>query len=233
MVFCSQCGSQVSDDSKFCNNCGAKINFAQQEQASNADTDKVYDGKIHICPKCKAETKAFSGKCEYCDYVFRDAKSSDATSDFSAAIENVKHTLSDSDKSVGRSLADLFADELLISSGTKQEISVIRSYPIPNTKEDILEFMILSSTNIDPAVYAGSAQQVSQVEIAKAWYSKFLQAYEKAKIVFPDEPEFSTVEKIYQDKQAAIRSAKIHRNILLWGLLSFICILLVILLILL
>ena len=54
------------------------------------------------------------------------------------------------------------------SKTDEQEISLIKSFPIPNTKEDLYEFLILSQSNIDMEVYSSEHGQVNQNDVIKA-----------------------------------------------------------------
>ena len=39
-MFCTNCGTSISDDAKFCPNCGAKLEFDLSDLADAADEDK-------------------------------------------------------------------------------------------------------------------------------------------------------------------------------------------------
>ena len=51
-------------------------------------------------------------------------------------------------RSVSQSIKE-FSEKLIKTNDIEQQVLLIRSYPIPNTKEDILEFMILAKSNFD------------------------------------------------------------------------------------
>ncbi|MDD4003194.1 MAG: zinc ribbon domain-containing protein, partial [Clostridia bacterium] len=61
MIKCLKCGTELSDNAKFCNNCGERV-----------------DGKT-VCPKCNKEIAANSNFCEFCGYV---VKKTDVISDY-------------------------------------------------------------------------------------------------------------------------------------------------------
>ena len=54
----------------------------------------------------------------------------------------------------------------------QQKANLIINFSVPNTREDILEFMILASSNID-------VKKGIDDEVTKAWLSKLDQVYEK------------------------------------------------------
>ena len=91
-------------------------------------------------------------------------------------------------------------------------ISHICTFPIPNTKEDLFEFIILAGANIRDDRYDDDLPKYKQ-EISDAWKSKFEQAYTKAKISFKNSPEFKEIESIYSSKITQQRKAKISAPI--------------------
>ena len=141
MAFCTNCGQQVADGAKFCANCGTPIT------QSNARTERktVFDGEIHKCSHCGEVLKAFETVCPSCKFEIRGTKSSSAVSEFVRKIEELDRKKYDDSfiKSIKRKL-----DGTKLSPIEEQKISLISNFPIPNTKEDILEFMILSSSHI-------------------------------------------------------------------------------------
>lgn len=82
-----------------------------------------------------------------------------------------------------------------------QKENIIRSFPIPNTKEDIFEFMILASSNID---------EHPNKNVFNAWIAKFEQCYQKAKLSFKQENDFVKIQAIYEKTQKEIK--KIRRK---------------------
>lgn len=69
---CPNCGKEIANDSKFCDYCGLKLNFASvsdisQEEISHASVGSETDNKIKItCPNCGKAIARDSKFCEYC-----------------------------------------------------------------------------------------------------------------------------------------------------------------------
>ena len=87
----------------------------------------------------------------------------------------------------------------------QQEVALIRSFPIPNTVDDCMEFFLLAlgSINVELSkqttdMQFGAGKTVAY--ISNAWVSKLQQAYTKASILFPDTPEFKKMEQLYTAK---------------------------------
>ncbi len=158
MPFCSNCGQQINDGAKFCPSCGTAVS----NEKTNNQRKTVFEGNIHKCPNCGEVLNSFTSNCPSCGHEIRGASNS-------AAVQE-------------------FAVKLASAESRQEKIAIIRNFPIPNTKEDILEFMILASTNIGDNL---------EKDISAAWQSKTEQAYQKAQIIFQDEKEFSRIQNIY------------------------------------
>jgi len=78
----------------------------------------------------------------------------------------------------------------------KQKITLVRAFPIPNTKEDIIEFLILASSNICTSSHSAGSD-TPQKEEYDAWLVKIEQCYQKAKMILKSDSDFPKVQEIY------------------------------------
>lgn len=169
----------------------------QEEQARAAEHARK-------CPKCGQPLSGISAVCSLCGYEIRSAKTADAIKDLTREINKLnqrRNTVTDAlaSKISGRQ-----------SNPTDEKIaSLIQNFVVPNTKEDIFEFMILASGNMDAKFLAGK-QKVSELAdiVIKAWASKFEQTFHKAKLSFGQDKDFGKIEELYNRKIAEIEEAK-------------------------
>lgn len=157
MAFCSNCGRQLADGAKFCFECGSKVN-AHESEGTQRKT--VYDGEIHKCPNCGDLLDPFEIKCDACGYELRSAKATDSVKEFERKLENAK--------------------------SANARIALIRTFTIPNAKEDIYDFFILAISNIE----AGGDE-------IDAWLAKLEQTYQKARLLFGSNADFSYFQELY------------------------------------
>ena len=92
-----------------------------------------------------------------------------------------------------------------------ERISFIKNYPIPNNKEDIIEFLLLASSNISLSDYDNGYNRVQEVE---AWKSMYDHAYEKAKILLAGTSEFTDIKKAHDELEKSISSHKKKSNMI-------------------
>jgi hypothetical protein len=67
--------------------------------------------------------------------------------------------------------------------------------------------MILAASNIDESVYNNS-YNTTEKSISNAWLAKTKQVYHKAKLSLGTEPEFSEIQKIYDEKMKDVKKSK-------------------------
>lgn len=185
MAFCSNCGFELPEGVKYCPQCGTpSINATRQGKTK-------YDGEIHKCPNCGEVLGAFVAVCPSCGYELRGTSASSVVSSFAKKIEEIEH---------GEAGAKMSA-----RAREKQIVSLVRNFVIPNTKEELLEFMILASSNINIERYDTSqVMSASKKAVSDAWESMFEQAYQKAQISFGNSPDFSLFSSIYEEKKEII-----------------------------
>ena len=101
---------------------------------------------------------------------------------------------------------------MLQNAGNNEDrAAVVRSFPIPNTKEDTIEFLTWAASNVNPQAYAlfSNSRSVDEdTALSDAWEAKLDQAYSKAKILFGSEPEFVAIDEVYETTKKRITHAK-------------------------
>ena len=212
MAFCMNCGQQLPEGAKFCSNCGTAT---EAVKTATPQRKTVYDGELHKCPNCGELINAFVTSCPTCDYELRGAKVSSVVKEFAEKLEKIEAS-----REIKK--AGFFkGNDNELTKTDEQKINLIRSFAIPNTKEDIYEFLILAASNISIEWWKDTTE--AQAAEESAWIAKFEQVYRKAEFVFGDEPVFLRLEKLYKEKNNAIKMKKWKLPLLFAGaILGFI-----------
>ena len=218
MAFCINCGQELAEGAKFCAGCGKAVN----DNCSASRRKTVYDGEIHKCPNCGDVLDAYESVCETCGYERRGAKATGSVRELQLKLEQLYA------KRPPRKVHTIFTQALSggqISSSDEEIVGLIKNFSIPNNKEDIMEFIILASSNIDMKVYGVNSQQYqmlkpAQREISDAWLAKYEQAYQKAQLMFGGTKYFSNVESMYERKMKEIQRKKWQYPMLIIGLIA-------------
>lgn len=208
MAFCTNCGHQIADSAHFCSACGNKIDALPVAQVEERKT--VYDGEIHKCPNCGETLNSFSVQCHACGNELRGAMKNNSVQELIMQLQQIEPSKSPAD------FSSMFSQALSggqLNSADERKISLINGFTIPNTKEDILEFFFLASSNIDLKSYGffsypSPALNPSRRALSDAWLAKFEQAYQKALLMFADSFAFANIHSIYVQKMKALKRQK-------------------------
>ena len=209
-VFCTNCGEKNNIGAKFCQNCGtllvnvnkSKQNEAlhkeEQQQSAYSERKQEYAGKIIKCPNCGEVLKSFVVLCPSCGYELRSVEANSSLKELSVKLEAI-----DLQPDILPKETFLKNFSRKLTEKEKQKITLIRNFPIPNTKEDLYEFLIMAASNIDTEHIEGwnsSGQSEGEKALSDAWKAKYEQAYHKANISFGSSKEFQELNKSYLSK---------------------------------
>lgn len=137
----------------------------------------IFDGAIRKCPNCGATISSISCVCDACGYEFSERESIKSIREFSNLYNS--------------------------TSSNQKKIDLIRTFPIPNSKEDIVEFALLAGRNYDSELSKENHQNngdSTNQEVGAAWLSQLETTYQKAAVLFNNSREFAFVEKLYKEK---------------------------------
>lgn len=98
-------------------------------------------GDVKKCPACGAIVQSYQGKCSECGYEFEDIEGNKAVNELSALLRKAKE---------------------------KDYASIIRTFPIPNTKANLIEFMTYLQSNTSDEKNADTYASKLQECIIKA-----------------------------------------------------------------
>ena len=204
MLFCSNCGKEVAGGAKFCQHCGHTT--SNPPRVDDTQRQQKYSGNIIKCPNCGEVLKSFVINCPACGLELRETKATNAVRELALKLEAIE-----SRREYESTRSSLFRnnDEKL-SKTDEQKVSLIQSFAIPTTKEDIYEFLILTNSNINIKLYESSSRRNSpQAAISDAWEAKYEQAYQKAQIVFQNDVELQSIQSLYEQTHKKIKKAKV------------------------
>ena len=152
---------------------------ARAAQKSAPKSNKY--GDVRKCPACGAMIGAFTTVCPECGYEFANLEANSTTKELQKKLEEIDRDNSSLFGGVGR----LFGAD----KATMLKVQAIQNFAVPNTKEDLLEFLLLCYSNS----HSMDRAEGSDEKIAQAWRTKSLQVIEKARIMLKNVPEAQDV----------------------------------------
>ncbi len=206
MKKCKKCGKLIFRANNYCPKCGDPL-----EDSIKKLEDEEY---AYTCIHCGAKYKAFTCLCSHCGQEQIGIVRSKAIKEFTEKLQEL-------DALKAKKGFGALINRSKIKNIDEQKVELIKTYIIPNSKEDVLEFMVLASSNIDVSLLMANNESelglkkndfIKQKAYVNAWYTKREQVYSKAKISFGNDEDFIVIQRIYDEKEDQIKLIRDHRE---------------------
>ncbi len=148
-------------------------------------------GDVRKCPSCGAIVESFTAVCPDCDYQFTNVGTVSSFTSLSKKLEELS-------KSISGGFFSYFTDAGIV----EKKKSVIANFPIPTTKEDILEFLIMAKPLAIKTKkwYQLENREDEHVKLRSSWRAKCEQVIIKARFSLKNDPEtLAQIEQIAKE----------------------------------
>lgn len=196
-------------------------------------SDKL--GDVKKCPACGAIAETFATKCQDCGTEFRNIEASQNIISFFEKLDEVESNRKDSvyensntnsNIGIGTIIKWLFFWYILLplklfsffinkskpakwSTTDSRKEELIMNFPIPASREEILEFLNLASSKINSNNYFNAFAEETKYKDAwnKIWLKKIEQIHSKATMAMKnDKKSFEDVNKITESARLTVKS---------------------------
>ncbi|MDO4289732.1 MAG: zinc ribbon domain-containing protein [Eggerthellaceae bacterium] len=206
-TFCIQCGAPMPTNARFCPSCGASIPDVAQDaplpHTSHQTTRQTaYSGIVSKCPNCGSTVGSTDAICAECGYQMAGKSASSTLQQFSLQMMEIEQSRNALGAIMGSVLGK--SDEV-----DQRKALFIKTFPVPNTVEELSEFMYMATSNINVSLskkglFSTFKQSSGEKEISDAWVSKMQQIYRKAEMSFSSHPAFTQIKKLYRSKMTEL-----------------------------
>lgn len=143
----------------------------QQQNPPQTAPKSNKHGEIKKCPACGALVQSYQGVCNVCGYAFENIEAN-------ASVQKLSEKLAKAGK------RRFFYDEY------KKMASIISQFPIPATKSDIIELIMLIQTQLSSL----EGREADEVDVYRnACTAKLQECSLKAKLMFPNDPMLQNI----------------------------------------
>ena len=163
--------------------------LASLSNIQNTTPSQKKFGDILKCPSCGASVPSLTIICKDCGFEFRNIKANSTVKELVDKLEQATITV------VSEEIT--FLNILNTDCWTKVDYlksEIVANFPVPNTKEDLLEFAIFVSSNIDSYkginVTGNAREHRSKEKWNDVWIKKHKEIICKAKLLCKDDPSF-------------------------------------------
>lgn len=148
-------------------------------------------GDVKKCPTCGAMIQSFTTKCPECGFEFRNVEANCSIQRLFALLIEAEANSKEDAKGLlgglGRAYGDMFSRSFGGTKDTRKKKAIIQNFPIPNTKDDILEFLTLALPLAKKPKFFDTSKE--RYEMYPVWKAKCEQIIMKARFSMKDDPE--------------------------------------------
>ncbi len=214
MAFCMNCGQKLIDGAKFCPSCGTPVGSVSGG-AAGVEKESPTPSNMTKCPNCGSSINQIEAICPYCGSQVQNRKVASSVQRFADELNQIeKEATADRYKGITGFVSSIM-EQGYGGKTLDRKLSLINSFPIPNTIEEIYEFVMLALGSIDVKWGKNSisnkmygkpgSSYYPGIALANAWVNKLQQAYNKAKVSFPRDPIFTQIEEMYKKKMKELK----------------------------
>lgn len=170
---------------------------AKSAQPSAPKSEKY--GDVRKCPACGAIVPSMAAKCPECGYEFTNVEANSSTrllmqkiDEIQAQYAELTANVDNKDESTIRTRG--YQVKRQLNDRTAQ---LIQNFPIPNTREDLIEFLTLCIGNSK----ADSIMLDGNDPVTPAWRKKLQQVIAKVKVALPNDQQAQELIEEYERKR--------------------------------
>lgn len=170
---------------------------AKSAQPSAPKSEKY--GDVRKCPACGAIVPSMVAKCPECGYEFTNVEANSSTrllmqkiDEIQAQYAELTANVDNKDESTIRTRG--YQVKRQLNDRTAQ---LIQNFPIPNTREDLIEFLTLCIGNSK----ADSIMLDGNDPVTPAWRKKLQQVIAKVKVALPNDQQAQELIEEYEGKR--------------------------------
>ena len=169
-------------------------------------------GDVKKCPRCGEPVEPMAVKCSACGYEFRNVEALKSSQRLAEKLEAIDEAYRG--KKIEHNVGFGIKEDRTRFDILREKDTAIKNFPIPTTKEDLLDFAIsMQSKWKSDDGYSG---------LRSAYKAKYDECVNKAQILFPNDPMFQGVFEQHQaDKKINWANMSTATKVLL-GLVLFI-----------
>lgn len=156
-------------------------------------------GDVRKCPACGAIVPSMAAKCPECGYEFTNVEANSSTrllmqkiDEIQAQYAELTANVDNKDESTIRTRG--YQVKRQLNDRTAQ---LIQNFPIPNTREDLIEFLTLCIGNSK----ADSIMLDGNDPVTPAWRKKLQQVIAKVKVALPNDQQAQELIEEYEGKR--------------------------------
>ena len=148
-------------------------------------------GDVKKCPNCGEPVEPMAVKCSACGYEFRNVEALKSSQRLAEKLEAIEEAYRG--KKVEKNMGFGIKQDMTIFEVGREQVTAIKNFPVPTTKEDLLDFAISMQSR-----WNSSTTGDDQLGLKSAYKAKYDECVNKARVLFPNDPMFQGIFEQHQ-----------------------------------
>ncbi len=148
-------------------------------------------GDVKKCPRCGEPVEPMAVKCSACGYEFRNVEALKSSQRLAEKLEAIE--VAYRGKKIEENIGFGMKEDVTRSRMAREQVTAIKNFPVPTTKEDLLDFAISMQSK-----WNSSTSGDAYLGLKSAYKAKYDECVKKAQVLFPNDPMFQGVFEQYQ-----------------------------------
>ena len=190
MSYCTNCGSLITANARFCAFCGAKVTLL-----NNEERETKINNSLRICPFCGAPVNSYTTCCSACGNEVHDAVSSLSCVELCKKLDEIEASRPEPQNGIFATIFKRKRNSDSLEPMDMKKLQAIQNHFIPNNKIDILDFILLAESRVSSSesLYEFSEDDYDSEyyeQLMEVWDDKLDEALNKGEILLKNDPEF-------------------------------------------
>lgn len=181
-------------------------NATSTQAVSNASPKSNKFGDIKKCPACGAIVQSFTARCVECGFEFNVSETTQSIERLFDILNAVEAESREDATGFFSSLSQTMGQQMSGDGGKtiRRKKSIIQNFPVPTSKNDILEFLTLAVPQAKYKTFMGmpvnDPSNPEKFYLGPVWKAKCEQIIMKAKIALRDDKETLDIIQQYAEE---------------------------------
>lgn len=157
-------------------------------------------GNVIKCPNCGAEVLGGAAVCKECGYTFSNVSANSSVKRLQEKLEefNRRQENRAANRSILGGLAHNIAKATGMDDGTKYKMDIISTFPVPNTRADLLEFLTMLQSKAKSTGPRNGLNYSKEEDLSYSYWLLYTNCINKAKLSFENDKDFEPYFVLYE-----------------------------------
>lgn len=159
-------------------------------------------GNIIKCPSCGAQVTGGSAVCPECGYTFSNVAANSSAEKLQEKLDafNRRQEEREDNRTIAGQITKVCSQGLGMDNTYKYKMDIISTFPVPNTRADLLEFLTMLQYRAKSTGPRNGQNMSREEDLSYAYWLLFTNCINKARLSFSNDKDFQPYFSFYEEE---------------------------------